>query len=145
VSGAGGLPPRLAEIVEDFQLCEGPEKLELLLQYAESLPPLPATLAQAGAPMESVPECMTPVSVAAELEDDGMAFHFKVPEESPTVRGFAAVVAEGLHGATPAQVLDLPNDFYLSMGLQDVLTIQRMNGMAAMVAHVKRLAVRQYS
>ena len=93
--------------------------------------------------MEAVPECMTPVAVAAEIRDGGMLFHFKVPEESPTVRGFAAIIAEGLQGASPEEVLDLPADFYLAMGLQEVLTSQRMNGMSAMVAHVKRLAVEQ--
>lgn len=137
------LPARLAEIVEDFRLCEGREKLELLLQYAESLPPLPEWLQGREMEMEAVPECMTPVAVAAEIRDGGMYFHFKVPEESPTVRGFAAIIAEGLQGASPDAVLDLPADFYLAMGLQEVLTSQRMNGMSAMVAHIKRLAVEQ--
>ena len=134
------LPARLAEIVEDFTLSEGREKLELLLQYSESLPPLPVWLAGKQAEMDAVPECMTPVSIAAEMQDGGMLFHFAVPAESPTVRGYAAIVAEGLRGASPGQVLNLPNDFYLRMGLQDVLSPQRLTGMAAIVAHVKRLA-----
>jgi cysteine desulfuration protein SufE len=134
------LPPRLAEIVEDFNLCEGREKLELLLQYAESLPPLPGWLEGKQAEMESVPECMTPVSVAAEIIEGGMVFHFVVPAESPTVRGYASIMAEGLRGAAPQRVLSLPNDFYLRTGLQEVVSPQRLNGMAAIVAHVKRLA-----
>lgn len=138
-----GLPERLAEIVEDFGLCEGREKLELLLQYSESLPPLPERIAADESGLESVPECMTPVSVTAESQDGRMFFYFKVPAESPTVRGFAAIIEEGLRGATPEQVLNLPAEFYLQMGLQEVLTPQRMNGMSAIVAHVKRLAVAQ--
>ncbi len=139
------LPPRLAEIVDDFQYCEGREKLELLLQFAESLPPLPERYAADPAMMDSVPECMTPVSVAAELEQGGLLFYFNVPAESPTVRGYAAIMAEGLRGASPAQVLKIPADFYLKMGLQSVLSAQRLNGMAAIVAHVKRLAVSHIS
>jgi cysteine desulfuration protein SufE len=137
------LPERLAEIVEDFKLCEGREKLELLLQYSESLPPLPEHITADESGFESVPECMTPVSVTAETKDGRMVFYFMVPAESPTVRGFAAIIEEGLRGATPEQVLNLPAEFYLQMGLQEVLTAQRMNGMAAIVAHVKRLAVAQ--
>lgn len=139
------LPARLAEIVDDFSLAEGSEKLELLLQYSMSLPPLPDWLKGNESGMEAVPECMTPVSVTAELKNGGMAFYFNVPPESPTVRGFAAIVAEGLNGASPRQVLDLPSDFYLGMGLEQVLTPQRMNGMAAIVAHVRRLAFAQIS
>jgi len=46
-----------------------------------------------------------------------------------------------LRGASPEQVLSVPSDFYQQMGLQSVLSSQRMNGMAAIVAHIKRLAV----
>ena len=137
------VPARLAEIIEDFSYCEGREKLELLLEYADSLPPLPDWLEGKGAEMESVPECMTPVSVAAEDCDGGMIFHFVVPAESPTVRGYASIMAEGLRGATAQQVLELPADFYLRAGLQEVVSAQRLNGMAAIVAHVKRLAAQR--
>ncbi len=135
------LPSRLAEIVDDFALAEGREKLEMLLQYSDSLPPVPDWLKGKEDQMEEVPECMTPVSVAAEVKDGGMVYHFIVPPESPTVRGYAAILAEGLRGATPEEVLNLPADFFLQMGLQQVLTSQRLNGMAALVAHVKRLAL----
>lgn len=135
------LPERMAAIVEDFQFAQGREKLEMLLQYAESLPPLPQKYAAKLAEMEAVPECMTPVSVAAELIDGGLEFYFAVPDEAPTVRGYAAILAEGLRGATPQQVIRLPAEFYLRMGLQEVLTLQRLNGMAGMMAHIKRLAV----
>ncbi len=135
------LPPRLAEIVDDFALAEGREKLDMLLQYSDSLPPVPDWLKGKEDQMEKVPECMTPVSVEAEVKDGGMVYHFIVPPESPTVRGYAAILAEGLRGATPEVVLNLPPDFFLQMGLQQVLTSQRLNGMAALVAHVKRLAL----
>ena len=141
MSGPDDLPPRLAEIVSDFSFAEGREKLEMLLEYADQLPPLPPWLAERPAGMEPVPECMTPVAIAAELKDGGMIYHFTVPAESPTVRGYAAILAEGLRGVAPEQVLRLPSDFYLQMGLQSVLTMQRMSGMASMVAHIKRLAL----
>jgi cysteine desulfuration protein SufE len=135
------MPARLAEIIDDFELAEGREKLELLLEYSDNLPPLPDWVKEKGMVLEEVPECLTPVSVAAELQDGGLVYYFLVPPESPTVRGFASIVAEGLRSAPPDQVIGLPADFYLRMGLQKVLTPQRMHGMAAIVAHVKRLAV----
>ena len=141
VNSPADIPARLAEIVDDFQFAEGREKLEMLLQFAENLPPLPERYAGRLAEMEAVPECMTPVAIAAELVDGGLVYHFAVPEESPTVRGYAAILADGLRGASPQQVIQLPSDFYMHMGLQNVLTIQRLNGMAGMVAHIKRLAL----
>jgi cysteine desulfuration protein SufE len=135
------LPTRLQEIIEDFSYCVGQEKLEYLLQFAESLPPLPDWLDGKQNEMDQVHECMTPVFVYAEKQaDDTVTFHFDIPPESPTVRGYAAILTEGLDGNTVEQVQAVPNEFYLQMGLQDVLTGQRLNGVTAVLAHMKALA-----
>jgi cysteine desulfuration protein SufE len=136
------LPPKLQTIVEDFKLCEGKEKLELLLDYANRMPDVPARF-QGHAEMEQIHECMTPVFVHGELVDGGMHYYFDVPPESPSVRGYAALLSEGVDGCTPAQVLAIPGDFYYSMGLQDVLSGQRLNGMRGMVRFIKGLAQRE--
>jgi cysteine desulfuration protein SufE len=136
------LPPRLAEIVEDFKLCEGKEKLELLLDYANQLPPLPERFT-GHAEMEQIHECMTPVFVHAEQRAGALEFFFDVPAESPSVRGYAALLAEGVNGCTPEQIASIPGDFYYAMGLQEMLSGQRLNGMRAIVAYLKRLAQRE--
>jgi cysteine desulfuration protein SufE len=133
------IPARLQQIVDEFSWCEGQEKLELLLEYAEKMPPLPEWLSK-DTTMEQIHECMTPVFVHAEVVDGGMTFYFDVPPESPTVRGYATILAEGLRGATPAEVIRLPANFYQQMGLHKVLTSQRLNGIQAILSHLKRLA-----
>jgi cysteine desulfuration protein SufE len=137
------IPSRLQEIIEDFNWCEGQEKLELLLEFSEKLSPLPDRLRDQLGEMNQVHECMTPVFVFAETRDNKMTFYFDVPPESPTVRGYAALLAEGVQGVTPEEVIGIPNDFYLQMGLHQVLSHQRMNGISAILAHMKRLAVRE--
>jgi len=134
------LPPKLEEIVADFSYCQGQEKLEYLLEYAEKLPSLPAWLNDQQADMDQVHECMTPVFVYAENRDGTLHYHFDIPPEAPTVRGFASVLHEGVNGSTPQQVLEIPDQFYLQMGLQHVITGQRLNGIGAMLIHMKRLA-----
>lgn len=136
-----GLPARLQAIVEEFQDAEGREKLDLLLEYAESLPPLPDWLAARHDGMAQVHECMSPVYVFAERRDGRMQFHFDVPPEAPTVRGYAALMAEGLNGCTPDEIMAVPGDFFNAMGLQQVITFQRIKGISAILAHMKRLAV----
>jgi cysteine desulfuration protein SufE len=134
------IPARLSEIIEDFQWAEGREKIEMLVDFSEKMPPLPEWLQEEHDSMESVPECMTPVFVKAETIDSRMTFYFDVPPESPTVRGFAAILADGLQDTKPEEVLAVPNDFYHQMGLDGVLTMQRLNGFDAILAHMKRLA-----
>nr|WP_290669135.1 SufE family protein [Ardenticatena sp.] len=140
---ANKLPKALQEIVDDFALADRREKLDLLLQYAESLPPLPERYQGKHEELESVPECMTPVFIALETDDEGrLHYYFDIPPNSPTVRGLAAILYHGLNGATPEDVLAVPADFYYQTGLQDAISHQRLNGFAGMLAHVKRLAAK---
>ena len=139
------IPARLAEIIEDFQLAEGREKLDMLLEYSEQLPPLPERFKQQHDAMDHVEECMTPVFVQAELDNGRMFFYFDVPPESPTVRGYAALLEQGLRDVTPEQVLQVPADFYIRLGLHHVLTQQRMHGISAILAHMKQLALQHIS
>jgi cysteine desulfuration protein SufE len=134
------LPEKLEEIVEDFSFLEGREKLEYLLEFSENLPPLPHWLEGKQADMDQVHECMTPVFIYPERQDGRIFFHFDIPAESPTVRGFASILQQGLGWTTPETVQAIPFDFYRQMGLQDVLSGQRLNGMGAMLAHLKNLA-----
>lgn len=134
------LPPRLQEIVEDFEFLEGQEKLEYLLEISESLPPLPEWLLEKRDSMDEVHECMTPVFIFAESKDGHLHFHFDIPRESPTVRGFGAILQQGLDGTTAQQITAVPNEFYMQMGLQKVLSGQRLNGIGAILAHMKTLA-----
>jgi cysteine desulfuration protein SufE len=135
------LPIRLAEIVEDFQLLEGQEKLEYLLELAEALPSLPDWLLEQRGSMEEVHECMTTVFVYAHLKDDGRyQFFLDVPKEAPTVRGYATILQQGLENTTLDEVMKVPTEFYLQMGLNQVLSGQRLTGIGAILAHMKRLA-----
>lgn len=136
----GKLPARLAEIVEDFGYCQGKEKLEYLLEYAERLPDVPESLLMLRDDAHQVHECMTPVWLYAEENAGRFRFHFDVPRESPTVRGFASIMQEGAQDLTLAELLAIPFDFYYKMGLQEVLSGQRLNGIGAILYHMKRQA-----
>lgn len=141
MSATGLIPARLQEIIEEFRESDRSEKLALLLEYADRMPELPVWLRDKHDQMDHVHECMTPVFVYAEDLGGRLRFLFDVPPEAPTIRGYAALLAEGLDGATPSEVIQLPADFFYAMGLQQALSPQRLNGISAMLAHMKRLAV----
>jgi cysteine desulfuration protein SufE len=141
MTASSAIPPRLREIIEEFQASDRNEKLELMLDYADRLPPLPERLRE-HAGMEQVHECMSPVFVHGELEGEGVVFHFDVPEEAPTTRGYASLLAEGLRGLTPREVIAIPGDFFQEMGLHQILSPQRLNGITAILAYMKRQALR---
>ena len=133
------LNPRLQEIVETFGSVPGKERLQLLLEYADELPPLPERYAGHPDLLEQVPECQSPLFLAAEV-DPGEAVHlyFDAPREAPTTRGFAGILYAGLDGLPAEEVLATPGEFSSQLGLQDLVSPLRMRGMAAMLARIKR-------
>jgi len=137
------LPSKLQEIVDDFASMSREEKLETLIAYAETFPSLPQWLVEKRDSMEPVPECMTPVFLFAEkIANGGLHFHLDIPPQSPTVRGLASILANGLDGCTPEQIISVPADFYLPMNLQEAVSQQRLNGFTGVLARMKQEAVK---
>lgn len=137
------LPPQLQEIVDDFASMSREEKIETLVAYSESLPPIPDRLQDQRDKMDDVPECMTPVCLLGEKQPDGsLAFYFDIPPQSPTVRGLASILASGLNGLKPEEILSVPADFFLPMNLQEAISQQRINGFIGVLAHMKQTAVK---
>jgi cysteine desulfuration protein SufE len=142
-ASADQLPPRLAELVEDFTGVGVKDRLQLLLELSEELPALPARYSGHREHMEQVHECQTPLFLAVEVDTaagDSKTVHlfFDAPREAPTTRGFASIMYTGLDGETAETVLGVPNDFYLKFGLGEAVSPLRLRGMAAMLARIKK-------
>lgn len=136
---AGTLNPRLQEIADDFGAVPDKERLQLLLEFSEDLPPLPARYAEHRDRMEPVPECQTPLFLAVEVDDNGtVRLFFDAPPEAPTTRGFAGILYAGLNGLGADEVLATPGEFSSQLRLQDLVSPLRLRGMAAMLARIKR-------
>ena len=131
------MPASLAEVVSDFQEVQGQDKLALLLEFADELPPLPADLEQDA--MEPVPECQSPLFLHVDAADpEKVRLYFSAPPEAPTTRGFAAILAAGLDQQPAEDILAVPDDFYSDLGLAALISPLRLRGMSAMLARIKR-------
>jgi cysteine desulfuration protein SufE len=131
------LPAPLAEVVSDFQDMRGQDKLKLLLEFADELPPLPTDLEEAA--MEPVPECQSPLFLHVDAADrEDVRLFFSAPAEAPTTRGFASILAAGLDHQPAADILAVPDDFYTDLGLAALISPLRLRGMSAMLTRIKR-------
>ncbi len=131
------MPAPLAEVVAEFAEVQGQDKLQLLLEYAGELPPLPSDLEEAA--MEPVPECQSPLFLHVDAADpDRVRLYFSAPPEAPTTRGFASILAAGLDGQSAATILAVPDDFYSELGLAKLISPLRLRGMSAMLTRIKR-------
>jgi cysteine desulfuration protein SufE len=131
------MPAALAEVVSDFADVAGQDKLQLLLEFANELPPLPTDLEEAA--MEPVPECQSPLFLHVDASDrEHVRLFFSAPAEAPTTRGFAAILATGLDGHSADEILSVPDDFYTDLGLAALISPLRLRGMSAMLARIKQ-------
>ena len=135
------LPPALEEIAEDFSSASSPEKLQLLLEFSDDLPQLPERYAGHDELLERVDECQSPLFLVVEVADDAdrsVHLFFHAPAESPTTRGFAGILHEGLDGLPAADVLAVPDDAPYRFGLGEAVSPLRLRGMVAMLSRIKR-------
>jgi cysteine desulfuration protein SufE len=131
-------PAALEAIREEFLAVEPRERLLLLLEYSDDLPPLPERFGDSPELLERVPECQAPVFVKAELADGVVHVHATAPAEAPTTRGFASVLAHGLEGLSRDEALAVPDDFPDTLGLTVAVSPLRLRGMSGLLARIKR-------
>ena len=133
----------LETIVKRFQSADRATRLELLLDFANRLPPLPEKYHDAVAQgVNRVHECQTPVFLFMEPVNGGVQIHADVPREAPTVRGFLAMLIKGLNGAKPEEVVAIPGDLLDRLQLTETLGMTRMQGLSAVVQRLKAMASR---
>lgn len=135
---ATDLPARLAETREDFLALGVKDRLQLLLEFSNELPELPERYAEHPDLLERVEECQSPVFIFVEVDDGVVHLHATAPRESPTTRGFASILAQGLDGLSVQEVLDVPADYPQSLGLGEAVSPLRVRGMTGMLARIKR-------
>ena len=133
------LPAQLVEIREDFLGLAVRERLQLLLEFSNGLPELPERYSEHPDLFERVEECQSPVFIFVEVDEHDVVHMFAMaPQEAPTTRGFASILAQGLAGLTVEQVLAVPDDYPQELGLTEAVSPLRIRGMTGMLARVKR-------
>jgi cysteine desulfuration protein SufE len=110
------LPAELAGIREDFLALEQRERLQLLLEFSNSLPDLPERYADHPDLLERVEECQSPVFIFVEVDD----------------------ASAGLKDLTVDEVLSVPADYPLTIGLTEAVSPLRIRGMMALLGRIQR-------
>jgi len=108
-------PEKLQNIVDLFEHLPEVERRETLVAYSDSAPrqePRPGEKFV----LEDVrkdEECADKVGVYLQIDDDGRA-HLRMtlgPEVQTLTRAMSSILCKGLDGATPREILDLPENF----------------------------------
>ena len=133
------LPAALEQIRADFLELGIKDRLQLLLEFSNELPELPAQYKDHPDLFERVEECQSPVFIFVEVDEANVVHLFAMaPKEAPTTRGFASILVQGLAGLTVDEVLAVPDDFPNTIGLTEAVSPLRIRGMTALLGRTKR-------
>ena len=133
------LPGALEQIRTDFRELEVKDRLQLLLEFSNELPALPAGYAEHPDLLERVEVCQSPVFIFVDVDVERVVrMYATAPKEAPTTRGFASILVQGLSGLTVDEVLDVPDDYPQDLGLTEAVSPLRIRGMTAMLGRTKR-------
>lgn len=126
-------------IAEEFEDLQPRERLELLLEFAEKLAPLPPEYqAERDAGVNRVHECQTPVFLWARVEDGRVQVFADVAPEAPTVKGFVSLLVDIFSGAHPDEVIAFEPNLVNRLGLADALGMVRMRGLTSVAFHIRQ-------
>ncbi len=89
---------KLDDITAEMSQCDRQERIDLLLDFAKGLPPLPDRLAAHKDASHRVEECQSPVYLFVELDGEKVGLFADAPIEAPTVRGFVSMLSKGWRG-----------------------------------------------
>lgn len=135
------LPAKLREIVRLFQgVGEQRARYQQLLYYGQKLNPLAKEFC---IPENKVQGCVSQVWVTCKLAEDGRMY-FETNSDSALTKGLAALLVEGLSGATPGEILKVSPLFMEKLGLQQSLTPSRSNGFLNMLRLMQKKTMQAF-
>jgi len=126
------------QVADDFRSTPDSQKLELLLEFSESLPEPPQRFGDNPHLMERVEECQAPVFIAVEGNSEQVQLYFSAPKEAHTTRGFASILNTALNGRSASEILSVSDDFPSELGLEKLISPLRVRGMRGMLYRIKR-------
>jgi cysteine desulfuration protein SufE len=132
------ITPNAQETIEELALVSEADRLEVLIEYADALPELPARYAEHPDLLERVEECQSPVFLFVEVADDKVHLFLTAPKEAPTTRAFASILHKALDAQSVETVLSFDDDFPERLGLTRLVSPLRMRGIRGMLARIKR-------
>ena len=127
---------KIKEMGDNLRMLEGHDRLHYLIDKAKELEPLPEVMKTEE---KRIHGCASKLWLIGGVREDGTMM-YQVDGEAHISKGTAKVVTDIVNGEHRSEVANLTVESFTPLGIKELLTMQRQNGLGELIDRIIRIA-----
>ena len=127
---------KIKEMGDNLKLLEGTDRLQYLVDKAKEVDPLPDSLKTEE---NRIHGCASKLCIIGGA-DNNNKMQYQVDGDAFITKGTAKVVTDIVNGSDKQEVANLTVENFSSLGIKELLTMQRQNGLGQLITRIIRIA-----
>ena len=127
---------KIKEMGDNLKLLEGTDRLQYLVDKAKEVDPLPDALKTEE---NRIHGCASKLWIIGGADADNK-MRYQVDGDAFITKGTAKVVTDIVNGSAKQEVANLTVENFSSLGIKELLTMQRQNGLGQLITRIIRIA-----
>ena len=127
---------KIREIGDNLKMLEGHDRLQYLVDKAKEVKSLPDA---AKTEENRIHGCASKLWIIGGADAE-QRMNYQVDGDAFITKGTARVVTDIVNGAHSSEVANLTVDSFAPLGIRELLTMQRQNGLGELIARIIRIA-----
>ena len=127
---------KITEMGDNLRLLEGHDRLHYLIDKAKDMEPLPEA---AKTDENRIRGCASKLWIIGGAKEDGTMM-YQVDGDAHISKGTAKIVTDIVNGEPKNEVANLTVESFTPLGIKELLTMQRQNGLGELIDRIIRIA-----
>ena len=127
---------KITEMGDNLRLLEGHDRLHYLIDKAKDMEPLPEA---AKIDDNRIRGCASKLWIIGGAKEDGTMM-YQVDGDAHISKGTAKIVTDIVNGEPKNEVANLTVESFTPLGIKELLTMQRQNGLGELITRIIRIA-----
>ena len=127
---------KITEMGENLRMLEGNDRLQYLVDKAKEVEPLPDAVKTED---NRIHGCASKLWIIGGANEDNK-MQYRVDGDAFITKGTAKVVTDLVNGEHKSEVANLTVENFTALGIKELLTLQRQNGLGELIHRIIRIA-----
>ena len=127
---------KIREMGENLKMLEGHDRLHYLIDKAKEVEPLPDA---AKTEANRIHGCASKLWIIGGADKESK-MRYRVDADAFITKGTAKVVTDLVNGEHRSEVANLTVESFTALGIKELLTMQRQNGLGELIDRIIRIA-----